>query len=137
MDTPIEVLRIEHSAISKELNRFRACDSETRSFYCREWSQYVYKKHFVWSAKTQEDVTTTTTTITDDPEKLLAGRYQVNLLNGTTPSKQKERSPKLSERFEKLLETQSESSSDATLTEDIISACALWFNSILIQTPYH
>ncbi|KAI7856810.1 hypothetical protein BDC45DRAFT_566874 [Circinella umbellata] len=127
MDTPIEVLRIEHSAISKELNRFRACDSETRSFYCREWSQYVYKKHFVWSAKTQEDVTTTTTTtITDDPEKLLAGRYQVNLLNGTTPSKQKERSPKLSERFEKLLETQSESSSDATLTEDIISACALW-----------
>ncbi|KAI9266518.1 hypothetical protein BDA99DRAFT_505904 [Phascolomyces articulosus] len=120
METPIEVLRIEHSAISKELNRFRACDSETRCFYCREWSQYVYKKHFVWSAKTQEDVTP------DDPEKLFAGRYQINLLNGTTPSKQKERSPKLSERFEKLLETQSESSSDATLTEDIISACALW-----------
>ncbi|KAI9492054.1 hypothetical protein BDB00DRAFT_830007 [Zychaea mexicana] len=120
METPIEVLRIEHSAISKELSRFRACDSETRCFYCREWSQYVYKKHFVWSAKTQEDVSQ------DDPEKLLAGRYQVNLLNGTTPAKQKERSPKLSERFEKLLETQSESSSDATLTEDIISACALW-----------
>lgn len=60
------------------------------------------------------------------PERLLAGKYQINLLNGTTPSKQKERSPKLSERFEKLLETQSESSSDATLTEEIISACTLW-----------
>ncbi|KAI8138969.1 hypothetical protein BJV82DRAFT_628573 [Fennellomyces sp. T-0311] len=120
METPIEVLRIEHSAISKELNRFRACDSETRCFYCREWSQYVYKKHFVWSAKTQEDATS------DDPEDLFAGPYQINLLNGTTPARQKERSPKLSERFEKLLETQSESSSDATLTEDIISACAVW-----------
>ncbi|KAI7886084.1 hypothetical protein K492DRAFT_178794 [Lichtheimia hyalospora FSU 10163] len=120
METPIEVLRIEHSAISKELSRFRACDSETRCLYCREWSQYVYKKHFIWSAKTQEDVTM------EDPERLLAGKYQINLLNGTTPSKQKERSPKLSERFEKLLETQSESSSDATLTEEIISACTLW-----------
>lgn len=126
METPIEVLRIEHSAISKELNRFRACDSDTRCFYCREWSQYVYKKHFVWNAKTQEDVAEE-----EADRRFQAGRYEINIRSSgststATPARQKERSPKLSKRFEKLLETRSEASSEATLMEDIISACALW-----------
>lgn len=117
----IVVLRVEHSVISKELNRFRACDSETRCFYCREWALYVYKKHFVWSAKTQEEVNLET------PDKLWAGKYQISLLNATAPTKKKERSPRLSERFEKLLDMQWDyNNNDVSLTEDIISACALW-----------
>ncbi|ORY91198.1 hypothetical protein BCR43DRAFT_527814 [Syncephalastrum racemosum] len=121
METPIEVLRINHSAISKELSRFRACDPETRCFYCREWSQYVYKKHFVWSAKTQEDV------IGLEHDKINAGKYEIGILNGSTPMKQKERSRKLSERFEKLLDTSANDANfEGTVTEDIVSASLLW-----------
>ncbi|KAL1916686.1 uncharacterized protein VTP21DRAFT_5390 [Calcarisporiella thermophila] len=52
----ITTLRVDHATITKELARFRACDDLTRSFYCREWSQSIYKRHFAWNAKTQEDV---------------------------------------------------------------------------------
>ncbi|KAJ1917862.1 hypothetical protein H4219_002972 [Mycoemilia scoparia] len=47
MDGPraIAHLKVETSAVLKELARFRACDDETMScFYCREWSQWVYRK---------------------------------------------------------------------------------------------
>ncbi|KAJ1673633.1 hypothetical protein EV182_004855, partial [Spiromyces aspiralis] len=38
-------LKVETSAVLKELARFRACDDETMScFYCREWSQWIYRK---------------------------------------------------------------------------------------------
>ncbi|KAI9269827.1 hypothetical protein BY458DRAFT_510542 [Sporodiniella umbellata] len=74
-ETPIAVLRVEQTTVSKELLRFRSCDVETRSMYCREWAQYVYKKHFVWNAKTQEEV------IQDQAETIQAGKYQIKLLD--------------------------------------------------------
>ncbi|KAJ2814020.1 hypothetical protein H4S07_000222 [Coemansia furcata] len=41
----IASLKVETSAVLKELARFRACDDQTMScFYCREWAQWVYRK---------------------------------------------------------------------------------------------
>ncbi|KAJ1934608.1 hypothetical protein FBU59_005645, partial [Linderina macrospora] len=41
----VATLRVETSAVLKELARFRACDDQTMScFYCREWAQWVYRK---------------------------------------------------------------------------------------------
>ncbi|KAJ2887617.1 hypothetical protein FB639_001185 [Coemansia asiatica] len=41
----IATLKVETSAVLKELSRFRACDDQTMScFYCREWAQWVYRK---------------------------------------------------------------------------------------------
>ncbi|KAJ1845319.1 hypothetical protein LPJ57_009278, partial [Coemansia sp. RSA 486] len=41
----IATLKVETSAVLKELARFRACDDQTMScFYCREWAQWVYRK---------------------------------------------------------------------------------------------
>ncbi|KAI9016303.1 hypothetical protein CLU79DRAFT_764357 [Phycomyces nitens] len=114
----IEVLRIEQNVVSKELGRFRVCNIETRCYYCREWAHYIYKKHFVWSAKTQEEV------FDDSLESLNAGRFQINMLQTPLPGKRKERSPKLAERFEKLLESNADTST--ALMTDIISACELW-----------
>lgn len=100
METPIEVLRIEQNIVSKELNRFRACDPNSRCFYCREWAQYIYKKHFVWNAKTQEDINADQHLL----GSMSTGHYSICMLQTPSESKRKERSPKLSEQFEKLLE---------------------------------
>ncbi|KAG0170401.1 hypothetical protein DFQ28_002677 [Apophysomyces sp. BC1034] len=119
MDAPIEVLRIEHNVVSKELARFRACDNETRCYFCREWAQYIYKKHFVWNAKTQEEVTVT------HFDTIAAGRYQINLmLPDAGPVKQKQRSAKMFDEFRKLLETKQDDK--GSLTEELIAACQLW-----------
>ncbi|KAJ1800284.1 hypothetical protein LPJ59_001207 [Coemansia sp. RSA 2399] len=41
----IATLKVETSAVIKELSRFRACDDQSMScFYCREWAQWVYRK---------------------------------------------------------------------------------------------
>ncbi|KAJ2691575.1 hypothetical protein H4R19_006335, partial [Coemansia spiralis] len=41
----IATLKVETSAVLKELARFRSCDDQTMScFYCREWAQWVYRK---------------------------------------------------------------------------------------------
>ncbi|KAJ2412477.1 hypothetical protein GGI10_003660 [Coemansia sp. RSA 2530] len=41
----IASLKVETSAVLKELARFRACDDQTMScFYCREWAQWVYRR---------------------------------------------------------------------------------------------
>ncbi|KAI8070045.1 hypothetical protein BC940DRAFT_296816 [Gongronella butleri] len=153
MDSPIEVLRIEQNAVSKELNRFRACDPVTRCFYCREWALYIYKKHFAWNAKTQEDMQ-----LDQEAQDMMStGHYNICMLQHVGGYvKRKERSPKLSEQFEKLLEAkareedddddnddnddqedhsghesttrmgQGSSQNSNTLTQDIIQACLLW-----------
>ncbi|KAI8099132.1 uncharacterized protein BX664DRAFT_320481, partial [Halteromyces radiatus] len=133
METPIEVLRIEQTVVSKELSRFRACDPTSRSFYCREWAQYIYKKHFVWNAKTQEDMQA----VQPSSGLMSTGHYNICMLQPPSEAKRKERSPKLSEQFEKLLEQKSTMEEDdntddtaakptPTLTQDIIQACILW-----------
>ncbi|CAG8492033.1 7869_t:CDS:2 [Paraglomus occultum] len=48
----VNVLRVETASVSKELGRFRACDSVS-CFYCREWALYIYKRCFSWMAKGQ------------------------------------------------------------------------------------
>ncbi|KAI8076069.1 hypothetical protein BDF21DRAFT_453392 [Thamnidium elegans] len=143
METPIEVLRVEQSAISKELGRFRACDTETRSLYCREWAQYIYKKHFVWSAKTQEEIvpdggpTPSTTTLT-------AGKYQINYIASSHHHNncdctdehdhdqenmiKKERSSLLGKKFEELAASWSsaDADNDQSLVSQILQGCQLW-----------
>ncbi|RCI06332.1 hypothetical protein CU098_003428, partial [Rhizopus stolonifer] len=122
METPIEVLRVEQSGVSKELARFRACDMETRSLYCREWAQFIYKKHFVWNAKTQEEVPENQTAATS----LSAGKYQINFLLENDASEEvvrKERAALMAKKFEQLQEQKQENDS---LINQIIEACQAW-----------
>ncbi|KAJ2672645.1 hypothetical protein GGI25_005016 [Coemansia spiralis] len=47
----IATLKVETSAVIKELSRFRACDDQSMScFYCREWAQWVYRKQIALQA---------------------------------------------------------------------------------------
>ncbi|KAI8638225.1 hypothetical protein BD408DRAFT_446955 [Parasitella parasitica] len=130
METPIEVLRVEQNGISKELARFRACDAETRSLYCREWAQFVYKKHFIWNAKTQED---------EGPQLLAhgglqAGRFHINFINEDTDDDQdgvykKERSTLMAKKFMSLVESWTATPATAdeeSLIAQIVQACQLW-----------
>ncbi|KAI8979125.1 hypothetical protein BDF20DRAFT_912749 [Mycotypha africana] len=140
MVMPIEVLRVEQSTISKELARFRACDPETRSLYCREWAQYIHKKHFVWNAKTQEEV----------PESnvvtLSAGRFQINLYrerhhdddddysdDENTVIVKKDRSTVMAKRFEALLDKYEGNSNNLekdseSLIKQIIMDSYMWMS---------
>ncbi|KAH8556819.1 hypothetical protein BGW37DRAFT_413707, partial [Umbelopsis sp. PMI_123] len=52
----LECLKVDHSVVAKELAKFRACEPVTRTLYCREWAQYIYKRHFAYNAKTQEEM---------------------------------------------------------------------------------
>ena len=131
METPIEVLRVEQSGISKELARFRACDAETRSLYCREWAQFVYKKHFVWNAKTQEEVPEGQQLNTHGG--LQAGPYQINFINDDTTGQddvyKKERSALMIKKFMSLVEswtTTPARADEESLITQIVQACQLW-----------
>ncbi|RCH91113.1 hypothetical protein CU097_004907 [Rhizopus azygosporus] len=125
----IEVLRVEQSVVSKELAKFRPCDNETRSMYCREWAQYVYKKHFVWNAKTQEDVDR------DHAAYVNAGKYQIKvILDESDLSEEekdlyeKEHSTVLIKQFEELLNTISDlkTQKEKSLVQLISQACRQW-----------
>ncbi|CAG8465190.1 18995_t:CDS:2 [Gigaspora rosea] len=48
---PVSSLRIDVASVTKDVNRFRACDGSA-CFYCREWAIFIYKKNFTWMAKT-------------------------------------------------------------------------------------
>ncbi|KAI9478424.1 MAG: hypothetical protein EXX96DRAFT_247738 [Benjaminiella poitrasii] len=137
METPIGVLRIEQNQVSKELSRFRACDPETRSLYCREWAQYIYKKHFVWNAKTQEEVPDSRSV----PTSLSAGKYQINFIldNDTDEDDEeaaeerdvyrKEHSALMSKKFEELVESWSSTPGkpeEESLINQVLHACQLW-----------
>jgi uncharacterized protein Yka (UPF0111/DUF47 family) len=114
MEAPIEVLRIDHNTLSKELARFRPCDNETRCFYCREWALYIYKKHFVWSAKTQEDIPTVSAT----PMK--AGVYKVNFREITEALEKKPKAHSVTQQFQEAAE--------GSGILDIIQACQKWMS---------
>lgn len=55
-DLTLDCLKVDHSVVAKELAKFRACEPVTRTLYCREWAQYIYKRHFAYNAKTQEEM---------------------------------------------------------------------------------
>lgn len=55
-DLTLEALKVDHNTVTKELAKFRACDPHTRTLYCREWAQLIYKRHFAYNAKTQEEM---------------------------------------------------------------------------------
>ncbi|CAO3697783.1 unnamed protein product [Rhizopus stolonifer] len=116
-EMPIEVLRVEQTAVSKELLRFRSCNVETRSMYCREWAQYVYKKHFVWNARTQEEVE-------QSAETIQAGKYHLKLLDNATDDDDS--------GFEKLKSVQwiqqfeDEFSKDTPPMDRMVEACRQW-----------
>ncbi|KAI8370541.1 uncharacterized protein BYT42DRAFT_617086 [Radiomyces spectabilis] len=120
MDTPIEVLRIEHNLVSKELSRFRPCDPESRCYFCREWAQFIYKKHFVWNAKTQEEVSS------EHIDIVPAGRYQLAVHHPDSAAPRKESSSKMFDNFQKLLEGSSENS--VNWTQELVSACMMWIS---------
>ncbi|KAI8887966.1 hypothetical protein K501DRAFT_174312 [Backusella circina FSU 941] len=113
MDAPIEVLRIDQNTVSKELARFRPCDNETRCFYCREWALYIYKKHFVWNAKTQEDMTSVNVKPMD------AGVHKVNFCEVTQVLEKKPKAQVITKQFE-------ENEENGRDILDILKACQNW-----------
>ncbi|KAL0083636.1 hypothetical protein J3Q64DRAFT_1822743 [Phycomyces blakesleeanus] len=126
MDAPIDVLRIEHNTISKELSRFRACHSESRCFYCREWAQFIYKKRYAWSTKLPEEPQS-------NPCQLLAaGRYNIAVQQSGQPSlaKKKTRSSTMFEKLRHLLDVATTETTpngmSTSLTKELISICNTW-----------
>ncbi|ORX92672.1 hypothetical protein K493DRAFT_316444 [Basidiobolus meristosporus CBS 931.73] len=51
---PITCLRVETSTVTKEVNKFRACDGYS-CFYCREWAQLLQRKHFPSAARIRKE----------------------------------------------------------------------------------
>ncbi|KAG1339503.1 hypothetical protein G6F62_005760 [Rhizopus arrhizus] len=94
--------------------------------YCREWAQFVYKKHFVWNAKTLEDVNR------EHPIFANAGRYQIRLIYDEDNLEeqeeyfQKEKSVTLIKKFEELLDASSTKPSQENLINMIAQACREW-----------
>ncbi|KAI8983033.1 hypothetical protein BDB01DRAFT_835809 [Pilobolus umbonatus] len=114
MEAPIEVLRIDQATVSKEITRFRACDPDTRCFYCREWAQFIYKKHFVYTAKTLEEIPDQAS----HPNTVIAGPYHINYIMDDTPLEQKEDPKELLENIT--------SNNNSTLLSEVITSCKQW-----------
>ncbi|KAK9729079.1 hypothetical protein K7432_000518 [Basidiobolus ranarum] len=51
---PITSLRVETSNVTKDVNKFRACDGYT-CFYCREWAQLLQRKHFPSASRIRKE----------------------------------------------------------------------------------
>ncbi|CAG8801597.1 30197_t:CDS:2 [Gigaspora margarita] len=73
---PVSSLRIDVASVTKDVNRFRACDGSA-CFYCREWAIFIYKKNFTWMAKsiTNNNVIKVDNLI-DEPKKNASIIYQ-------------------------------------------------------------
>ncbi|KAI9495091.1 hypothetical protein BDB00DRAFT_927778 [Zychaea mexicana] len=144
-DNLIEALKIEHGVISKELTRFRPCHPETRCYFCREWAQYIYKKHVASSQKAQDSQQ-------QQPLLLKAGRYRLRFANNATNGDdQKENARGLfravkqkvdqdgtastttttltSNNNGKTQQQQQRQRQQQTLIEEIISACIAWIEA--------
>ncbi|KAI9015279.1 hypothetical protein CLU79DRAFT_765943 [Phycomyces nitens] len=126
MDAPINVLRIEHNTISKELGRFRACHSESRCFYCREWAQFIYKKRYAWNTKLPEEPQTRSCQL------MAAGRYNIAVQHPTQQSlaKTKTRSSTMFEKLRHLLDVATTETTpngmSTSLTKELVSICNTW-----------
>ncbi|KAI9253426.1 hypothetical protein BDA99DRAFT_607571 [Phascolomyces articulosus] len=131
MDNSIEALKVEQSAISKELARFRPCHPESRCYFCREWAQFVYKKHVASIQKTQDNQ--------DQAMVLKAGRYSLRLPNDTSTAAatnvdHKGQARQMFKTIKQKLKDQDENSNTTgttttTLAEEIIAACNAWIES--------
>lgn len=126
-DAPIDAIKIEHNTISKELSRFRACDAETRCYFCREWAQFVYKKHFAYNTKQQPEGNAAKSL-----NILQAGRYRLKLPVAEKSPAIEQRSGDLFEPFKKMLEDPAaalchdNNNNSNTLIDGIVNRCQRW-----------
>ncbi|CAG8507065.1 22947_t:CDS:1, partial [Racocetra persica] len=65
---PVSSLRIDVASVTKDVNRFRACDGSA-CFYCREWAIFVYKKNFTWVAKNTTNNAIKVDNSVDEPDE--------------------------------------------------------------------
>lgn len=144
MDAPIDVLKIEHNVVTKELARFRPCDPETRCYFCREWAQFIYKKHLTWTGKSQPDTLQSKGIAGGEDCVLQAGRFSIKLpkfseVQQQQPSskQQKERSTKLFDDFKKQLDAKDGGELPVDLTVQVVDMCEKWINrpSSLVALP--
>lgn len=142
MDAPIDVLKIEHNVVTKELARFRPCDPETRCYFCREWAQFIYKKHLAWTGKSQPDPSQSKANASGDCV-LHAGRFSIKLPKfsevqqpSSKQQRQKERSTKLFDDFKKQLDTKN-GDLPCDLTVQVVDMCEKWIDqpSSLVALP--
>lgn len=122
-------VKIEHNVVSKELAKFRACDPETRCFFCREWAQFIYRKHLTWKKNPTNDAPSL-------GRVFKAGRYQLATVSATDT--RKVRATRMFERFRHKLDKEITTDGDApSLTRQVIETCNGWITvpSSLVHLP--
>ncbi|CAG8589391.1 5279_t:CDS:2 [Acaulospora morrowiae] len=81
----VSSLKVEAAAVTKEINRYRAC-VDSSCLYCREWTLFVHKKGYTWAAKNKDPSNTgvirnisdgqTNDCLSDKPKEAAADKCQ-------------------------------------------------------------
>lgn len=120
-DLTLDCLRVEHSVVAKELAKFRACEPTTRTLYCREWAQFIYKRHFAYNSKTQEEMSQLRT---------ISGPGGYKLCVGGPSSDTREVASIVCTRISKLMETYfsetQRSNPPGEFLGNLLSECESW-----------
>jgi hypothetical protein len=120
-DLTLDYLRVDHSVVAKELAKFRACEPATRTLYCREWAQLIYKRHFAYNSKTQEEMSQLRT---------ISGPGGYKLCVGGPSSDTREVASIVCTRISKLMETYFSETQRSTppgeFLSSLLSECESW-----------
>ncbi|KAG2179421.1 hypothetical protein INT44_006267 [Umbelopsis vinacea] len=120
-DLTLDCLRVDHSVVAKELAKFRACEPATRTLYCREWAQLIYKRHFAYNSKTQEEMSQLRT---------ISGPGGYKLCVGGPSSDTREVASIVCTRISKLMETYFSETQRSTppgeFLSSLLSECESW-----------
>ncbi|CAO3696612.1 unnamed protein product [Umbelopsis ramanniana] len=120
-DLTLDCLRVDHSVVAKELSKFRACEPATRTLYCREWAQLIYKRHFAYNSKTQEDMSQLRT---------ISGPGGYKLCVGGPSSDTREVASIVCTRISKLMETYFSETQRSTppgeFLSNLLTECESW-----------
>jgi hypothetical protein len=120
-DLTLDCLRVDHSVVAKELAKFRACEPATRTLYCREWAQFIYKRHFAYNSKTQEDMSQLRT---------ISGPGGYKLCVGGPSSDTREVASIVCTRISKLMESYFSETQRSTppgeFLSNLLSECESW-----------
>ncbi|KAI8578877.1 hypothetical protein K450DRAFT_244923 [Umbelopsis ramanniana AG] len=120
-DLTLDCLRVDHSVVAKELAKFRACEPATRTLYCREWAQFIYKRHFAYNSKTQEEMSQLRT---------ISGPGGYKLCVGGPSSDTREVASIVCTRISKLMETYFSETQRSTppgeFLSSLLSECESW-----------